>query len=174
MPIIAIFLFSSILFIFVWDSYRLKITPTPTSLKVKKKIFENLPKNIQGDIYELGSGFGTMTLALAKRYPSQFVKSYEKALIPFLFQQVLLWFNPKKKVDLLKQDFRTMSLNHAGLVFCYLYRSIMPELAKKFEKELPEGTWVITHTFAIDNWPAYKIIYSNDMYKTPIYFYKIN
>ncbi len=171
---ITLIVITSIIFIFILDSLRLKITPTPSSKKVRQKILEILPKGVDGPIYELGSGFGQMTLDLAKHFSGHPIKSYERATVPYLVQRLLLFFYRPQNAKLLFEDFMKKDSSDAGLIFCYLYREIMPRLALKIEKSTTKKVWVISHTFAIENWTPVKIIYANDLYHTPIYLYQIN
>lgn len=178
MPILLImYLFLLLLIAFLLtlliDSLRFGITPTPTSLKVRNKILKALPNSIKGEIFELGSGFGNMAFALAQKFQLNQIKSYERAKIPYCVQKAWLFFRYKNNLSLIHKDFRNEDLSQAGLIFCYLYRDIMPFLAQKFEKELVLGTLVISHTFAIEKWKPIKILQAEDLYKTPIYIYRI-
>ncbi len=167
-----VFLFIFIILTFLKDSLHFGITPTPTSKKVRNKILEILPEKIDGSIFELGSGFGTMTFDLAQKFNSNKVLGYEGAKIPYFISQLLSMWKRPLNAELLYRDFKHEDLSKAGLVFCYLYRDIMPILVKKFNTELPKGTWVISHTFAIYDWKPLKVYYADDIYKTPIYVYQ--
>ena len=171
---ITLIVIASIIFIFIRDSQRFKITPTPSSKKVRQKILEILPVSVDGPIYELGSGFGQMTLELSKHFPTQLIKSFERASVPYLVQRFLLFLYKPQNAKLFFDDFMETDYSDAGLIFCYLYRDIMPKLASKIEKRAKKNVWVISHTFAIENWIPLKTIYADDLYHTPIYLYQIN
>ncbi|MCH9632402.1 MAG: hypothetical protein S4CHLAM6_07360 [Chlamydiae bacterium] len=170
---IALLLIVSILIIFIVDCVRCKITPTPSSKKVRLKVLEILPKTVDGVILELGSGFGQMALDLSKHFPKNSVMSFEKAYIPYFIQRFLLMRSHAKNITLFFKDFKKRDFSNSGLIFCYLYRSIMPELMKKIRSEAQKPTWVISHTFAIDELKPIKTAYANDLYNTPIYLYLI-
>ncbi len=174
MALIALLLMASILFIFIVDSLRYKITPTPSSKKVRIKILEILPRRVDGAILELGSGFGNVALSLSKHFPKNRVISFEKACIPYFIQRLTFIFIRPKNASLIFEDFKKRNFSNAGLIFCYLYRSIMPQLLKKIKNEAQKPTWLISHTFAFDGLSPVKTIYANDLYKTPIYLYLIN
>lgn len=148
------------------------ISPMPTSPKVKKQLFEILPKKTEKNVLELGSGWGTLAFPLARHYPSNQVIAYENSLIPYLF--CLFWHRlfPYKNLRFIYQDFHKASFENASLAICYLYPGAMNQLQLKFDNELDEGSLIATHTFAIPSWKPIQIEYVNDLYHTPIYLYK--
>ncbi len=155
----------------LWYSWRFGITPTPTSRKVGKSIIDILPF-IKEDqrIYELGSGWGTMSFALATHYPQCEIYAFEISPIPYFFSKLL---NGRKNILYARKDFLSVPLRQASLIFCYLYPGAMESLKEKLQNELQAGTWIITHTFAIRGWIPNKIFHANDLYNTPIYIYLI-
>lgn len=150
------------------------ISPMPTSKKVKEKLIENLPGSIEGVIYELGSGWGTLAFSLAKKYPGNQVIAYENSLAPFLFSLLRHKFFGAPNLVILKRDFFSQDLSKAGLVVCYLCPSIMKRLKDKFGNELKGKCLIASHTFSIHGWNPVKIVKVNDLYNTVIYFYCMN
>lgn len=157
--------------IVIW-TWKNGISPMPTSLKAKKAILEHLPPHLEGTIYELGSGWGTLAFALAKKYPRCTIIGYETSLIPYLFTVVKLFFLKKNNLILKRQDFFIVGFHSATMIVCYLYPGAMQQLKGKFEAELKKGTWVISNTFSIPNWKYEKSIEVQDIYKSKIYFYR--
>lgn len=161
----------AIIFNILWYSWRYGITPTPTTGKVKKEIIRHLPQLHSGkNVYELGSGWGTMAFQLAQYYPYCEIQAFEKSPIPFVFSKLVY---KKNNLHIIRKDFFSISLADASLIYCYLYPGAMEDLKEKFEKELKANTYVITHTFAIPGWQAFQVIKANDLYQTPIFFYRI-
>jgi len=145
----------------------------PSSSKAKQCILASLPHRLEGKVYELGSGWGTLAFPLAKNLPHCQVIGCENSPIPFLFSKFRYFFNPLPNLNLSRTDFFQIDLNDASLIVCYLYPGAMKRLRKKFEKELKPNTWIITNTFAIPGWiPVHKVQLS-DLYQTTIYFYQI-
>lgn len=143
----------------------------PTSFKTKRLLLDSLPKDQKGIIYELGSGWGTLIFPLAKQYPNCTVIGYENSPVPFLFAKGWLFFSRDTNLQIKRQDFFKADLKDASLIICYLYPGAMQSLKEKFEKELGKETIIVSHTFAIPQWKAYKIYEVNDLYHTKIYFY---
>lgn len=147
------------------------ISPMPTSPKVKKQLFQILPKGIQGKIVDLGAGWGTLTFPLAEFYPDQQVIGYESSPIPFVYTKLAQQMARISNLKIVYADFFKINLGEAGLVVCYLYPGAMKKLKDKFEAELKPGTVVISHTFAVPDWSPKQVIHTDDLYKTPIYIY---
>lgn len=155
-----------------WYTFRLGISPMPTSQTVKKTLLEQLPPDIKGTIYELGCGWGTLLFPLGKKYPDSVVKGYELSPLPYLFCKCRQWVTSQENVALFRQDFMSTSISDAGLVVCYLYPGAMAKLKDKFEKELPSGCWIISNTFALPQWTPDAVYSMADLYRTKIYLYR--
>ncbi len=157
----------------LWYSWRYGITPTPTSSKVRRAILKALPLTVDGKIVELGSGWGHLALALAKRYPQHPIDAYEISPIPFLISWLLIRLKKLSWVHLYRKDFFQVPLANSALIVCYLYPGAMYKLKEKFEGELKPGTLVLTHTFAIHGWTPIHRSYADDLYHTPIFIYRM-
>lgn len=164
--------FLGVLFSIVMWSIRTGISPMPTTSKVKNILLQALPPQVQGTIYELGSGWGTLAFSLAKHYPQCQVIGYESSPVPYWISLGLSWLTQNNNLRLVKQDFFQAHLQDAALVVCYLFPGAMSKLKQKFEKELPPETWVISNTFVVPGWEPLEIYQVNDLYQTKIFVYK--
>jgi len=162
--------------VFIW-SLKNGISPMPTSPKSKRAILQlidtEIPKNLKGDIVELGSGFLTMGFSLARRYPKEQLICYETSPVPYFLSKITCFFLRVPNVQLLRQDLFTADLKNVKIIYCYLYPKAMEALRLKFEKELTPGTFIISNTFAIPGWKPVKILTVKDLYNTKIYLYQI-
>lgn len=111
----AVFIISIGLVLFLVCFWTLKngISPMPTSTKVKRVLFEALPKHLEGEIVELGSGWGTLCFPLAKRYPNCRVIGYETSIIPYVVSQLVQLFLKQKNLKFIRKDFFKVPLSHA-------------------------------------------------------------
>lgn len=158
--------------IVVW-SIRNGISPMPTSLKAKRKLLHCIPVELQGPVYELGSGWGTLAIPIAQKLPKCQVVGYETSPVPFFVSMVRKRLSHLNNLTLHKKDFFKESIDDAALVVCYLYPGAMRKLKKKFQNELKPGTLVISNTFAIPGWVPEKVVEVEDLYKTKIYIYRL-
>lgn len=155
----------------IYSSIKNGISPMPTSSKVKTKLFQISLNPKPGPIYELGSGWGTLAFTLAKKYPSHHIAAYETSWIPYLYCLVRNYFFPFPNLHFYRVNFYTISLKNASMIFCYLYPAAMQRLISKFSQELPPGTIVVTHTFALPTKKYDLMEEINDLYHTKIYVY---
>lgn len=159
-----IFVLALILISIVGYSIWLGISPMPSSFKARKAIASLLP-DVTGQVYELGAGWGSL-LGLLSRYPA--VTAFELSPAPF----AVAWLIASKPVKVVRADFFHQDLSDAGLIVCYLYPGAMGRLQEKFERELKDGCWVISNTFAVPGWTPEKVVVLDDWYRTKVYLYK--
>lgn len=171
---ILFFILSLAIVSIVFYSMSYGISPMPSSSKAKKALLQAIPTEIQGKIFELGSGWGTLAFAIAKRCPQCLVYAYEISIVPWLISRLIQSQLQLNNLFILRRDFFKVSLVEANLIVCYLYPGAMSKLKQKFEAELKPGTMVISHTFAVPGWTPLKIYQLNDLYKTLIYIYLLD
>jgi hypothetical protein len=157
--------------IVVW-SIRNGIGPVPSSPKQVACIVSLIPAESHGLIVELGSGWGTLAFALARRFPNRPVLAYENSPVPYLTAKLLQQFLSLPNLQFRRANFFAQPLDSSELVVCYLYRRAMSRLKVKLDKELPAGSFVISNTFAIPGWQPSHISEVQDIYRTKIYLYR--
>ncbi len=157
-----------------WSTLRLGISPMPTSRKVKAELLALIPEELEGEVHELGAGWGTLAWAVASRWPRARVIGWERSPFPFLFCRLRLMIQPRENLTVRFRDFHQADLSHARLVLAYLWTGAMIRLGPKFDAELPEGATVISHTFAWRGQEAEVTRTTSDLYRTPVYRYRIS
>ena len=152
---------------------KLGVPPMPTLSSTRLLMMELLPQNIDGAIYDLGSGWGSLVLSLAGRYPKNHVTGFELSPVPWLASKLRGAFSQQSSVMLRREDFFQADLSDAGLIVCYLHPEAMTKLKTKLEAELKPGTLVLCHYFSVPGWQPLKNITVKDAHRSPIYLYKI-
>ena len=153
---------------------RYGISPMPTSPRVRRVLLELLPDDPGGPVAELGAGWGTLAFPLARRWPERAVTAYEISPVPWLFMRCRQAVTPCRNLRVLRRNFFAEDLRGTALVVCYLYPDAMSRLRAKFEAELPSGAVVLTHTFAVPGWVPETAVRAPDLYRTPVYLYRIS
>lgn len=156
-----------------WSTITLGISPMPTGPKVKREVLALIPEDLEGEVHELGAGWGTLAWAVASRCPRAQVIAWERSPFPFLFCRLRLLLQPRKNLTLRFADFHRADLRHARLALAYLWTGAMTKLGPKFEAELPAGAVVISHTFAWRGKEPETTRVTLDLYRTPVYRYRI-
>ncbi len=150
------------------------ISPTPTTQKQKEEIFGLIPSNPSGNVYEIGSGFGTLVIALAKRLPNCRIIGIENSPFPFVVSRMLIRLSGVSNVELRWKNFVSVNLSDASLIVSYLHPGGIRKLKPKLETEVRENTPVICNTFSIPGWDPETVVRVNDLYHSPIYLYRIH
>jgi hypothetical protein len=155
----------------IWSALRWGIGPVPTSPKVKKALLPLLPPLRKGIVYELGAGFGNLAFTLGDHYPDCHIIAVEISLIPYIWMKIWQWVKPRPHLKIVRKDFFQLSLSDANLIVCYLYPGAMLRLEEKLSQECPQAA-LLTHTFALPHRKADVTLRAEDLYHTPIYFYR--
>ena len=157
-----------------WSTLTLGISPMPTSGRVKRELLSLIPEDLEGEVHELGAGWGTLAWAVATRCSRAQVVGYERSLFPFLFCRLRLLAQPRQNLTVRFADFHRADLSHARLVVTYLWTGAMTRLGPKFEAELPDGAIVLSHTFGWRGKVPDVTRSTADLYRTPVYRYRIS
>ena len=171
-PLIVWILGLGVVLCIVWDSLRLGISPMPSSKKVFEAVKEHLPELEEGEVCELGAGWGGVAYKLAKHYPKHRVAAYENAVISWL--ALKLRFSRHPRVNVHRDNFLKSPLPQARLYYTYLYPGGMKALAKKIELECQHDCIWVSFTFALPGHKPIKTLTLSDLYRSKIYFYEIN
>ncbi len=155
----------------VYFTLRTGISPMPSNLKQRAAILD-AAAGTTGKIYELGAGWGGIAFALADRCPASQVTAYELSWFPYLTMRLRQRLRPRANLEIKRADFLKADLADGHVFVCYLFRAGMVALKKKLEREAP-GAKLITHTFAVHGWTPEAEGRIDDLYRSPIYAYRI-
>jgi hypothetical protein len=167
----AAFLAASVALGLLVYSFIAGVAPVPTTPKVTAKILGALSPDLEGNIFELGSGWGTLAYALAKRFPACTVIAYEISPIPWFICKLRLALFPQPNVILRRADFHTASLDQAAAIVCFLFPGCMKKLGPKLQKELLPGAQVVSHTWPVPGWQPEAVHQAGDWHSSRVYAY---
>ncbi|MCI0605362.1 class I SAM-dependent methyltransferase [bacterium] len=117
----------------VYFSLRNGISPTPSSRKQTETLLGMIPADTTGNVYDLGSGLGTLALAIGKYLPQCQVIGFESSPVPYVISQILASLSAAKNVKFRRLDFMNASFCDAKVILCYLYSGGMRKLKPKLE-----------------------------------------
>lgn len=155
-----------------WFSVRIGISPMPSSARARRAIVEAAAIARGDTIVELGSGWGTVAIALARQCPQRHVIGYELSLVPWLVSVLLKRLLRLQNLTLVRADFRTATFPREAVLVCYLFRRGMRELAQRLAREETPPAWLISNTFALPSWKPDSVIRLRDLFRTRIYLYR--
>ena len=147
--------------------------PMPTSPRVKRVMLAAIPGHLEGTIYELGSGWGTLAIPLAARFPGCRVVACELSPLPWLVSHLWRALRRLPNLTIRRADFFALPLADAALVVCYVQRAGMAKLRPKLEAELAPGALVLSNTFAVPGWQPDAVHDTGDMHASKVYLYRV-
>jgi len=154
---------------------RTGISPVPTSPRVRRALLGALPAALgPGTIFELGCGWGSLALPLARAYPGHRVEAYELSPIPWAVCRVRALLGPGGgNLGVHRRCMHRADLRGASLVVCYLYPGGMESLRPKFEAELPPGALVTSNFFPVPGWEPARTVRVDDLEGSRVYLYRV-
>ncbi len=148
-------------------------SPLPSSEETRETMLAVLPIRLDGPIYELGSGWGGLAVALARRYPEQPVRAFEVSVLPWAFARLRRLLGGPPNLEFRYGDFHRADLGDAALVSCYLTPPAMAKLKPKLEAELKPGALVLCNTFAVRGWEPTATSMARDRHRSEVFLYEI-
>ena len=145
--------------------------PSPSSSKTCRAIVAATENSGTGPIVDLGSGWGSLVVALAKKYPHRQVIGYELSFVPWLFSSIRKSVSGLDNLILYRKDFLNADLSGASLLTCYLFPRGMESLKDKLEQDNINDILLVSSTFALPESEPMKVIRVKDNYRTPVYLY---
>jgi len=131
-----------------------------------------LPRDLEGRVYDLGSGWGGLAIAIARAHPRAEVIGYELSAIPVLCARLFARIRGVNNVRFERRDFFDATYEDAVAVVTYLLPDGMAKLCMKLEEELAVGTTVVSNTFRVPGWEPEKMVTMRDLHRTRIYGYR--
>ena len=142
-----------------------------SSGKACKAMLNELDMEKEGPVIDLGSGWGTLVIALAQKYPSKQVIGYELSWFPWLVSIILKYSLGLHNLTIHRKDFINEELHTASNLVCYLFPGAMIALQEKLENEVVNEITLVSNTFALPSCQPTKVIRLSDFYRSPIYVY---
>ncbi len=141
--------------------YHVPYVPTPLPVvRAMLKLAEAGPDDI---VYDLGCGDGRILIIAIKEFgvkkavgidrdPNRINEAYKNAKEHGVLDKMLL----------INDDFFNVDISEATIVTLFLLTIVNEALRPKFEKELHDGTRIVSHEFRIPGWKPRKVIEVRD------------
>lgn len=142
---------------------------SPTRRRIVEKMIRYAELRPGDVLFDLGAGDGRVLIA-ASRHPSVRAVGIEIDPIRFLICQVRIALKGlSSTVQVVKSNFFQTDLSEATVVTFYLSQAAADKLGEKLEKELRQGSRVISYRRPIPGWSP--ILYDEE---DDLYVYEVN
>ena len=157
----------------LWSTLKTGISPMPSSSKATHRILALARNKTPTTVYELGAGFGTLAVPLARLFPHAKVITYELSWFPWCIARLRASMAGLGNLSVRRADFLAADLSDADLLVSYLYPGAMHALAQKIESQ-PSQAYLISNTFALPGYQPIETHRLNDIYRSPVYLYALS
>ena len=160
----------------VWSTLISGISPMPSSKKAQQAMLQLIDETgtETGPIFELGSGWGNLLIPLAKKYAQRKIIGYELSIVPLLTTMILKKLLGLKNIQLYRKNFLHANLSSASVILCYLYPKGKIDLDRKINTPSGRLDYLISNNFSLPSHQPIKKIELNDLYKSPVYLYRLS
>ncbi|MBM3352702.1 MAG: class I SAM-dependent methyltransferase [Betaproteobacteria bacterium] len=125
----------------------------PTPMQVVERMLE-LAKVAPGDtVYDLGSGDGRLVIEAARRHGARGVGVERDAALVERSRAAARQARVEERVRFVRGDIFDTSLQEATVVTLYLLPALLLRLSPKLRAELRAGARIVSHDFALEDWP---------------------
>ena len=142
----------------------------PTPIDAVKSVLKHAKIKKGEKVYDIGAGDGRFIHFASKDYGAKATGFEMDPFVYFIAKFRQLFFSWEG--NMIRSDFQKHNLKDADLIICYMMPKTLAKFQKKFDKELKEGTRIISYAFHIGTWKAKKIIPKNDKI-AQIFIYQI-
>lgn len=175
MDFIAIGLFFLVLLIalsIVWGTLKTGISPMMSSSKARQTMLAAISMDEKGALIDLGSGWGTLVIPVAKKHPNKQVIGYELSWFPWMVSVLFKYSLGLNNLTLYRKDFKNADFSTVSTLVCYLFPGGMVALEEKLKHDVVNNKiTIVSNTFALPSYKPTRVIKLKDFYQTPIYVY---
>lgn len=123
--------------------------PVPTVGGVKEGMLNGTEEYIKNmphaTVVDLGSGWGSLLLPLATKYPQHTFIGYERVWLPYLISR---WRTRKlPNIKLYRQDFFTADFTDVDAILCFQLASIMQKLLPYLQKHISKTVRIYVNRY---------------------------
>jgi hypothetical protein len=155
----------------VVPSLRIGIAPMPSGALARRTMLDLVGTPRPGDsIADLGSGWGHLAIACARRHPACEVVGYERSWLPWIVSVIAARCCRLHNLRLLRQDFLAADLSRHDVLLCYLFRDGMRRLGGKLAGDDCRPL-LVSHTFALPGRDADRVVELGDLYRSRLWVY---
>jgi len=156
----------------LWSTVRTGMSPMPSLSRARKAMLAMVPDEPPGGtIIDMGSGWGSLAIPCARRFPERQVVGYELSFFPWLFSVVMARLMGLGNLRFYRRDFQQADLSQATVLLCYLMPRGMGAVRTRLQTDPGAVTTVISHHFALAGHEPSQTMTLNDLYQTPVYCY---
>lgn len=127
--------------------------PIPLSGLMKKEMFNLLAEQLKNSsgltVTDLGSGWGTFLLPLAKKFPQHQFIGIEKNFTPAFISKIRA--KKYKNIKIYQEDIFKSNLSQTDIIFCFLMQPLMERLTQYLLANIQKETKIYALRFPLSH-----------------------
>lgn len=131
-----------------WSTFRTQVPYFPSNAAVWDAVAELLPQGRPIRFVDIGSGFGGLVCALARRRPESMFSGIELAPLPWLASYLRALLG-RSSACFSRGDYLDLDFASCDVVFAYLSPAAMPALWEKASAEMQPGALLLSYEFPV-------------------------
>ncbi len=147
--------------------------PVPSAGRLKEKVLAGIREYLRtGEnmiFMDLGSGWGTLIIPLAKEFPQHKFIGVERVFFPYFCSKIRA--HNLSNVSFIHGDIFKTDISQTDIVFCFLMQKLMNDLTPLLQQNLKSGARVMSCRFTCPNWQPERTESLGTAYET-YYVYK--
>lgn len=148
----------ALLLVLYWSTFRTQVPYYPSNLAVWREVERLLPQDRPPRFIDIGSGFGGLTMHLARRFPDGRFEGIELAPLPWFASLVRARLR-RSRGRFLRGDYADLDFGDYDVIFAYLSPAAMPALVSKAQAEMKPGSLLLSHEFAMPGVEPQLVLY---------------
>lgn len=161
----------------LYSTLRTGVPPMPSSWRSRRALLDCLAETVPGQpsvtLVDLGSGWGGVAIAMARRFPEHRVEGYEVSWLPWLFSRLLKALLRLNNLTLYRGDFNKAALREARYLVTYLNPHSMVRLRQRLDQPQAPIRTLFSIGFALPDAQSERVVRVNELFNTPIYQYRL-
>ena len=152
MPTIELILLAFVFLIsmsIVWTTLQTGISPMLSSRKARQAMLAAIDSSKNSPLIDLGSGWGTLVVALSRKYPQRQIIGYELSWFPWLVSLIRKYILRLDNLTLYREDFLKAKLPDSSVLLCYLFPKGMLYIEEKLKRELSKDIIIISNKYKV-------------------------
>lgn len=125
--------------------------PVPSNSAVRGRMLKDIesclnraPRQV---VMDLGSGWGSCLVPLARKYPGHLFIGVEKAFLPYFYAKIR--GRNCKNLTFKREDLFLSDISKADIVILYLIGHLMPRVTRKCRREMKKNALVYSNHFPL-------------------------
>ena len=159
----------------LWSTLRVGISPMPSSQKACAAVMQLIEsaKADNAPIVDLGSGWGSLVIRLAIKYPERKIIGYELSWLPWLVSVLAARCLRLNNLTVHRQNFLKAEWPIGAVLVCYLFPAGMDALEDQLAQRQSALAYLISNNFALPSHTAETMLKLDDFYQSPVYRYQL-